>query len=192
MSLAAMLTEATLREPLRAHLSRRTSLRAPKGAGKASAVLIPLFERAGEVHVWLVRRAQGMRHHSGQVAFPGGKQDPSDDSLLTTALREATEEVGLGRADVDVIGVLDDYLTITGFTITPYVGWVREALPLTPNEGEVARVFPAPMRVFLDAPTGMFPRTGYPVDGEWVWGATAAIARNLGAILREILSPRLP
>lgn len=184
---ALVLSEATLREPLRAHLASRVSVRAPKGAGKASAVLVPLFERGGEAHVWLVRRASGLRQHGGQVAFPGGKRDPEDDSLLTTALREAHEEVGLARGEADVLGQLDDYLTITGFTITPYVGWVRPDLALTPNEGEVARVFAAPVAAFFAAPTGIFPRHGYKIDGELVWGATAAIARGLGAIIREVL-----
>lgn len=184
------LTEATLREPLRARLASRVSVRAPKGAGKESAVLLALFEHHGEAHVWLVRRASGLRQHSGQVAFPGGKRDPEDDSLLTTALREAHEEVALARAEADVLGQLDDYLTITGFTITPYVAWVRSDLALTPSAAEVARVFSAPVATFFDAPTGLFPRMGYRVDGEWVWGATAAIARGLGAIIREMLSAR--
>jgi 8-oxo-dGTP pyrophosphatase MutT (NUDIX family) len=182
----ARTVSAAIREPLRAHLRTRTGVRAPKGAGKASSVLIPLFERDGEVHLWLVRRAQGMRDHGGQVAFPGGKRDPSDDSLLTTALRETEEEVSLARAEIDVLGELDDYITITGFTITPYVGWVSASVAPRANEAEVARIFAAPLRVFLEAPTGIFPRMGYRVDGEWVWGATSAIARGLGAIVREL------
>ena len=183
---AGLAVSAAIREPLRAHLEARTGVRAPKGAGKASSVLIPLFERDGEVHLWLVRRAQGMRDHGGQVAFPGGKRDPSDDSLLVTALRETEEEVALARAEIDVLGELDDYITITGFTITPYVGWVSASVAPRANEAEVARIFAAPLRVFLEAPTGTFPRMGYRVDGEWVWGATSAIARGLGAIVREL------
>jgi 8-oxo-dGTP pyrophosphatase MutT (NUDIX family) len=180
------LTEASLREPLREHLARRTRVRAPTGAGKASAVLIPLFERDGEVHTWLVRRAQGLRSHSGQVAFPGGKRDADDDSLLTTALREAEEEVALARAEADVLGALDDLVTITGYTITPFVAWVRADVPLVPNAGEVARVFAAPMRAFFAEPVGTFPRIGWRVDGELVWGATAAIVTGLVAIAREL------
>jgi 8-oxo-dGTP pyrophosphatase MutT (NUDIX family) len=187
MNAAPHLTEAVLREPLRARLATRTMVRAPKGAGKASAVLVPLFERDGAVQVWLLRRAATLRQHSGQVAFPGGKRDPEDDSLLTTALREAEEEIGLARAHVDILGQLDDYLTITGFTITPFVGWVRPDLALAANADEVARVFAAPVGAFFEAPTGIFPRHGYRIDGELVWGATAAIARGLGGIIREML-----
>jgi 8-oxo-dGTP pyrophosphatase MutT (NUDIX family) len=182
------LTEAALREPLRARLSTRTSVRAPKGAGKASAVLVPLFEKEGEVRVWLVRRAHGLRDHSGQVAFPGGKLDPEDDSLLTTALREAEEEIGFGRDAIDVIGQLDDYLTITGYTITPFVAWVPPDLAPVPNAAEIARVFAAPVGKFFESPSGIFPRMGYRVEGELVWGATAAIARGLGGIIRELFA----
>ena len=192
MTARVTLTEALLREPLRAYLSSRSCVRAPKGAGKASAVLVPLFEREGAVHVWLLKRSAALRQHSGQVAFPGGKHDPEDDSLLTTALREAHEEVGFGPHDVDVIGQLDDLVTITGFTITPFVAWVRSDLAPRPNGAEVARVFAAPVTAFFETPTGDFPRIGWRIDGELVWGATAAIARGLANIIGEIVLPPLP
>lgn len=182
--------EATLRRGLRPFLEERKRSVAPHGIGKASAVLAPLFERGGEAHVVLVRRAQGMRDHSGQVAFPGGKRDPEDESLLATALREAEEEIGLPAAEVDVLGALDDLPTITGFVITPYVGWIRADLVLTPNAAEVARVFSAPLRTFLDPPTGVFPRIGWRIDGELLWGATAAIVSGLVAVAREIAAGR--
>jgi 8-oxo-dGTP pyrophosphatase MutT (NUDIX family) len=184
------LTEARLREPLREQLALRPRVRAPKGAGKASAVLIALFERDGAVQAWLLRRALGLRSHSGQVAFPGGKRDDEDESLLATALREAEEEIGLARAEVDVVGALDDLVTITGYTITPFVGWVPQDLTLTPNADEVARTFAAPLATFFDEPTGVFPRIGWRVEGELVWGATAAILKGLVAILREIAAAR--
>jgi 8-oxo-dGTP pyrophosphatase MutT (NUDIX family) len=183
-------TERTLREPLRVRLGSRVRHCSPLGIGKPSAVLVPLFERDGEAHAWLVRRASGLRDHSGQVAFPGGKRDADDDSLLTTALREAEEEIALARASVDVLGALDDLFTITGFTITPYVAWVRDdAPPPVPNPGEVARVFAAPLRAFLEEPEGTFPRIGWRIDGELVWGATAAIVKGLLAVTHELPAP---
>ena len=184
MNASQRFQEATLRAGLRSLLAARTRSIAPHGAGKASAVLAPLFERDGETHVLLVRRAQGMRDHSGQVAFPGGKRDPQDDSLLATALREAEEEIGLSRLEVDVLGALDDYPTMTGYVITPYIGWIAGdvLLRLSPNAAEVARVFASPLRAFLETPTGTFPRIGWRIEGEFLWGATAAIVTGLVAV----------
>ena len=184
------LTEASLREPLRRRLASRARFSAPSGVGLASAVLIPLFEERSECHAWMVRRSQNLRNHSGQVAFPGGKHDADDDSLLTTALREAEEEIGLARTDVDVLGAFDDLVTTTGYVITPYVAWVRADLLFTPNPAEVARVFAAPLGAFLEAPEGVFPRIGWQIEGELVWGATAMIVSRLAALANEIAEPR--
>jgi len=180
------LTVSTLREPLRRALAARSARTAPAGAGTAAAVLVPLFERDGEALVWLARRPTSMRSHAGQVAFPGGKHDAVDASLLDTALRETHEELGIPRASVDVLGALDGVVTITGFTISPWVGWLAPGVELAPNAAEVDRVFAAPLRAFLDEPTGVFPWRGWTIDGELVWGATAAIVRGFVAILREL------
>jgi 8-oxo-dGTP pyrophosphatase MutT (NUDIX family) len=183
------LTESTLREPLRLALAARSARSVPAGAGTAAAVLVPLFERDGEAHVWLARRPQSMRSHAGQVAFPGGKRDPADASLLDTALREAHEELGIPRARVDVLGALDGVVTITGFTISPWVGWLAPDVEIVPSSAEVARVFAAPLRAFLEEPKGIFPWRGWTVEGELVWGATAAIVRGFVAIVRELVEP---
>jgi len=180
------LDESTLRDPLRRALAARSARKVPPGAGTAAAVLVPLFERDGEAHVWLARRPKSMRSHAGQVAFPGGKRDAADPSLLDTALRESHEELGIARASVDVLGALDDIFTITGFAVSPWVGWLAPDVELAPNPGEVARVFTAPLRAFLEEPKGIFPWRGWTVDGELVWGATAAIVRGFVAILREL------
>ena len=180
------LDEARLREPLRRVLAAREPRRSAPGSGTVAAVLVPLFERDGEVHVQLVRRPESMRNHGGQVAFPGGKSDPDDESLRATALREAEEELGIGPASVDVLGSLDDYRTITGFIVTPWVGWLPENLALRPNPGEVARAFAPPLRAFLAAPEGILPWHGWTVDGEHVWGATAAMLRGFVSIVREL------
>ncbi len=187
--LTSILSGSLLREPLRAALAARTPTRAPAGSGAASAVLVPLFEADDGVRVWLVRRATGMRSHSGQVAFPGGKRDPEDASLLDTALRETAEEIGVAPSLVDVLGPLDDLVTGTGYVISPYVGWVaRDAAPVA-NPSEVARIFSAPFARFLSEPgtaSELVGRMGYAIDGELVWGATSAVARRLAAIVREI------
>jgi 8-oxo-dGTP pyrophosphatase MutT (NUDIX family) len=185
-------TEAALREPIRRALAARAPERLPLGATTAAAVLVPLSLRNGEACVWLVRRPNEMRSHAGQVAFPGGKNDPADDSLRATALREAEEELGLSPARVDVLGVMDDYLTVTGFTITPWVGWLEEPFEAKPNPSEVARVFTVPLREFFAPPSGVAPLQRWDVEGEIVWGATAAIVRGFVAILREIVPGAVP
>ena len=179
-----VLTEAILRESLRRTLRSRTPRRLAPGVSTQAAVLVLLFEKDGEAHVWLVRRPTSMRSHAGQVAFPGGKNDPSDGSLLVTALRETEEELGIDRTGVDVLGALDDTLTITGFTITPWVGWLAAGTKVRPNPSEVARAFSAPLRSFLAPPSGDPPWRGWTVEGELVWGATAAIVADFMQLVR--------
>jgi len=183
---ALRLDETSLREPLRRALAARETRRLHHESRTAAAVLIPLFVRDGEVRVWLVRRPEAMRSHAGQVAFPGGKSDPADASLRATALREADEELGIGPSSVDVLGSLDDYPTITGFTVTPWVGWLPEDVPIRPSPAEVARAFAPPLREFFAPPAGVLPWRGWTVDGELVWGATAAILRAFVGIVREL------
>jgi 8-oxo-dGTP pyrophosphatase MutT (NUDIX family) len=180
------LDEAALREPLRRALGARAARRLELGSRTAAAVLLPLFERDGDVRVWLVKRPETMRSHGGQVALPGGKIDPADPSLRETALREAQEELGIEPADVDVLGPLDDYLTITGFLVSPWVAWLPKDVPVRPNPSEVARAFAPPLRAFFAPPEGVLPWRGWTVDGELVWGATAAMLRSFISIVRDL------
>lgn len=183
----ACLSEANLREFLRRELQSRLPRKLALGGTTAAAVLVLLFEREGETYVWLVRRPTSMRSHAGQVAFPGGKNDASDDSLLITALRETEEELGILRSSVDVLGALDDIRTVTGFTIAPWVGWLADGAAVRPNPDEVARAFAAPLRSFLGPRRGDPRWRGWSVDGEFVWGATAAIVADLVRLVRERL-----
>jgi 8-oxo-dGTP pyrophosphatase MutT (NUDIX family) len=186
------LTEEAIREPLRAWLLARVVTHAPPSSGTASAVLVPLFVRDGQVRLWFVRRAATLRKHSGQVAFPGGKTDAQDASLLATALREAEEEIGLPRVSVDVLGRLDDLVTGTGFTISPFIAWVTEPFTPEPNPSEVDRVFDAPLEAFFENARGIPPFHGHTVDGELVWGATAKIVRDLVGVVRELGAAAAP
>ena len=158
----------------------------------AAAVLIPITDRA-RPGVILTQRVETLRKHAGQVAFPGGRIDPGEDSV-TAALREAEEEVALPRSAVEVIGPTDRYRTGTGYTITPIVGVVPPDLPLHPNEGEVASVFEVPFDFLLN-PANHEERTV-----EWqgaartywemtwedrrIWGATAGMIVNLARRLQ--------
>lgn len=158
----------------------------------AAAVLVAITERA-EPGVLLTQRTETLRRHAGQVAFPGGRLDPGEDTI-TAALREAEEEIALPRAAVTVIGTSDVYRTGTGFAVTPVIATVTPDLPLVPSEAEVAAVFEVPLAFLLDAAnhraaTAMYQgRTRRYVEMMWndrrIWGATAGMIVNLSRRLR--------
>jgi 8-oxo-dGTP pyrophosphatase MutT (NUDIX family) len=188
--------EDALPHPFAHALGRVLSEREPRrlrlpGVSPA-AVLVALFEGDGEVRVWLLRRPAGLRTHAGQVALPGGRRDPSDATLVDTALREAEEEIGLPPSAVQVLGQADEYITVTRYSVTPVVGWLRAPFVPRPNPSEAARVFSAPFATFRDEGlVGAIPFESvkrlvrsYQVDGEVVWGATAAILGNLARLVR--------
>ena len=178
-------------------ISDRMRLR--DGPPRPAAVLVPLVAHASEVTVLLTRRTLTLRSHSGQVAFPGGGREPGDTDPVHTALRETREEVGIDPDGVEVIGQLPEYLTGTGYQVTPIVGFVRSGLSLTPDPIEVAEVFEVPLAFLMDPrhhqqrriemPEGhrLFWAMPYrPVDSadeHFIWGATAAMLRNLYRLL---------
>lgn len=157
-----------------------------------AAVLVAVTDRA-EPGVILTQRADTMRKHAGQIAFPGGRIDPGED-VVTAALREAEEEIALPRGCVTVIGHADTYRTVTGFQVTPVIGVVPPDLVLQPSEAEVASVFEIPLAFLLD--TGNHVEASVEWQGRerhyyeimWndrrIWGATAAMIVNLGRRLR--------
>lgn len=161
---------------------------AREGRRTPAAVLIAVTDEAANPKVILTQRPNTMRDHPGQVAFPGGKIDAGEDAI-TAALREAEEELALPRAAVEVIGVSDDYVTGTGFIVTPVVGVVPPGLPLTPSPAEVAAVFTAPLELLLDPSRwqsnevfwrgAMRRYLEMEHDGFRIWGVTAAILANL-------------
>jgi len=143
--------------------------------------------------VILTVRREHMRTHAGQIAFPGGRLDPGEDTV-EAALREAQEEIGLDPAKVDVIRELDPYRTVTSYIITPVVGVVPPDLPLEPHEHEVADWFEAPLAFILDPAnqqrqSALFQgRTRHYYEIVWngrrIWGATAAVIVNLSRRLQ--------
>lgn len=154
-----------------------------------AAVLVPIVEHETGPTVLLTRRADAMRKHSGQVAFPGGRCDPGEPPW-TTALREAEEEVGLDPARVSIVGLSSSYETVTGYRITPVVGFVRPGFDVRPNEAEVADVFETPFAWLMDPANTeqrFFDRDdgvrryfyALPWESQLIWGATAGMLRAL-------------
>jgi len=168
-------------------------VRLPEVALRPASVLIPLFVRRDELWVLLTLRRPDLRAHAGQISFPGGSAEPTDPDLAFTALREAEEEVGLPRDQVRILGQLDEYPTLTFFKISPFVAEIREPHALAPNPAEVAEVIELPLSAFrapgvhsehpLRVPIPKLERfssiTSYQVGRHRVWGATAAILKQL-------------
>ncbi len=162
--------------------------RAGVTANKPAAVLIPIIDRS-EPMVLLTQRTQELANHAGQVAFPGGKIDPADESPVAAALREAKEEIGLAPTLVEPLGYLDLYLTFTGFRILPTVARVKPDFTLALNPREVTEAFEVPL-AFLMTPTNHQRRSrdwrgitrefyAMPFENRYIWGITAGIVRNL-------------
>lgn len=169
---------------------------------REAAVLVGVFDRAGEAHVVLTKRPETMPSHRGEIAFPGGKRDASDVDLRATALREASEEVGIEPATVDVVAELDRIGTVaSAFTITPYVGVMAAEPELRPHPVEVVDAFAVPVSELLDPETyreeiwDLFgaPRSMafYELPGETVWGATARILTHFLAVVTGVPAPPL-
>jgi 8-oxo-dGTP pyrophosphatase MutT (NUDIX family) len=169
----------------------------PIAGGRPAAVLVLLYPDAtGDTRVVLIERAAHDGHHSGEVSFPGGKAEPHDTDLVATALREATEEVGLDPvvAGVRVIGLLEAFwIPVSDFHVTPVIALAERAPVMTADPREVVRIVEPPLARFLpDAPITIVERTidgwplrygAYDVEGLSVWGATARILSQLGKTL---------
>lgn len=159
------------------------------GVLRAAAVLLPFVETSDGLHLILTKRSTALRHHPGQIAFPGGKVDAGDAGPHDAALREAEEEIGLARGNVEILADMPVHETITGFRITPVLGRVRATFDPSPEAGEVDEIFMVPYgflgnsdvysvqsrfwqgkrRFYYTAPWGPY----------YIWGATARILRAL-------------
>ncbi len=160
-----------------------------------ASVLVPLVDREGEFSVLLTQRTDHLHDHAGQVSFPGGRVENHDVDAIDTALRETEEEVGLHRRHVETIGVLDSYITRTGFDVTPVVGFVNPPFETQLDEFEVASIFEVPLSFFLNRDNHEkreydleeVRRYFYvlPYKDHYIWGATAGMIVNLVDILER-------
>lgn len=156
---------------------------------RPAGVLVPLQDHSGELHVILTKRASHLKHHPGQIAFPGGKQDEGDADVVAAALREADEEIGLPTANVEVLGTLPTHETVTSFTVTPVLGLIHTGFQIVPEPGEVDEVFSVPLAHLTDVTQfsiqsrrWMGQRRSYftvPFGPYYIWGATARILRGM-------------
>lgn len=166
-----------------------------EGLSTPAAVLVPLVNRPGGLTVLLTERSASLPDHPGQISFPGGRVEPEDPSLAAAALRETQEEVGLPPSCVTVLGELTSYQTVTGFEITPVVGWIEPPFDVAPDPGEVADVFEVPLAFLLEPANqqrhyrmlGEVRRDYFaiPYEDRYIWGATAAMLIILDRTLRD-------
>ncbi|HOC45107.1 MAG: CoA pyrophosphatase [Syntrophorhabdaceae bacterium] len=154
-----------------------------------AAVALLLLEREGEVFTVLTKRTETVRHHKGEVSFPGGMFEPGDLDLESTALRESHEEIGIDPGCVEIIGSLDDSWTYTGFIITPYVGIVNSPYELITNPREVAYLIFLPYSHLKDdrfSPVKRGPGwTSFRFNGDRIWGATCRVLMHFRDIIEN-------
>jgi 8-oxo-dGTP pyrophosphatase MutT (NUDIX family) len=162
---------------------------------RPAGVLVPLCERGGEVTVVLARRSERVPHHKGQVCFPGGSRDPGDADLFATALREAGEELGIRRENVELIGAMEPVPTVTGFFIQPYVVRIPGETRFALDDFEMEEVFEVPLSVFAEYDRYRYAETTF-LGEEYrvyffdygphtIWGATARILHRLAELTGE-------
>ncbi len=154
-----------------------------------AAVLIPIVERSTELTVLLTRRSAELKHHAGQVSFPGGRAEDHDASLVETALRETHEEVGVKTEDVSVVGFLSTMPSITSYSVTPVVGMVSAQAEVAIDRTEVEYTFEVPLNFLLDERNDIrgewtsgnrkMPMLEFDWEGERIWGLTAFMIRIL-------------
>ncbi|NCF72227.1 MAG: CoA pyrophosphatase [Gammaproteobacteria bacterium] len=159
------------------------------GTLKPAGVLVPIIDRASELTVLLTQRSAELKHHAGQVSFPGGRMEEHDADVEATALRETLEEVGIPSHQVSVMGYLHTMPTITGYAVTPVVGMVSADSELSIDKTEVEYAFEVPLSFLMDSGNDVrtqwaaedrkIPMIEFHWEGERIWGATAFMILSL-------------
>ena len=156
---------------------------------KPAAVLMAIVDTGGGARVVLTQRASTLKHHPGQISFPGGKVDAGDTDAAAAALRESHEEIGLRPENVEIMGCLPPHETVTGYSVSPFVGRVRAPFDPVSEPGEVAEVFSVPLHFLTDPANFRVERRRW--QGKWrafyvapygpyyIWGATARMLKGL-------------
>jgi len=160
---------------------------------RPAAVLVPVVRRETGLTVLFTRRTAHLHDHAGQISFPGGRTEPGDRSAAETALRESSEEIGLEADRVEILGELHQYVTVTGYRVSPVVGLVSPPLDLRLDEFEVAEVFEVPLGFLLDPANHQRNRVvnegrerrywAVPYGPYYIWGATAGMLMNFYGFL---------
>lgn len=162
---------------------------------RPASVLAPIVETDTGLGLLLTKRAAALKHHPGQIAFPGGKQDESDVDVVAAALREAHEEIGLPPECVEVLGMLPSHETVTSFNVTPVIGFVKTPFTILPEPGEVEEVFTVPLAHVLNPDNYLIQSRRWrgqmrhyfvvPVGPYYIWGATARMLRAWTEIIQK-------
>lgn len=192
-----------MEQKLKQALSRRQKLYVSDPRRVPSAVLIPMYRKQGQPYILFIQRTDRVRDHKGQISFPGGAYEEGDENLLQTALREATEEVGLVAEDVEVLGELDDFRTIgSNYVISPFIARIPWPYRFKVDEWETEGIIEVPISALLDESNvrqGKDILEGEEIDQYYyhyqdkvIWGATARILKQLLDILADILKDETP
>jgi len=180
---------AKFKNELQTRLHKREFRRIDTTGLKPSAVNILFLNKDNELHVFLTKRSVNLTHHKGQIAFPGGKFDKADGSLLETAMRETFEEAGIERSAIEYIGRFDDFITASGYHVACFIGAMEYPYEYKLRHGEVDECFEIPMRIFVNKEYGETESSAiadkivtvyhYPYMNRDIWGLTARILTDL-------------
>lgn len=175
-------------EQVRHDLSRHTCRHIEPGGLKPSAVMLLFYPKDGADTILFTRRTAHLSHHAGEIAFPGGGAHRDDTDLCATALRETEEEMGIRPQDITVLGRLDDFISVYGFHVVPFVGTIPSGYPFAANHHEIAEVIEVPVAQLCDPGIyhtenwehrgRLYPVCFFNVEDYQIWGLTGAILRQ--------------